>query len=689
MKKIYILLVFAALGLYSTAQTVSIIENPGTSGNIVVGASNYHVSESIYTANEVGPGNFLSAGSAIEQINFFINVEGVPPLVSNFELYLQNVPAGTTTFTSGAYSTAGYTLVYSGAYNAVAGTTGIAGVTLTTPFVRTAGSNLQLLIVRTDNTIHTGNNFFASVGNDVSSASNSTRRYNNTTLPVSGVTSLTASNFRPAVQFIHVFPIDASILGIGSPTVSCYNSSQFIDVLLFNEGTTNISAGAAAVTLKVSGPNSYSNTIPNAALIAPGDFEIITFNGINLNNTGDNIDSAYVNLAGDGTTYNDTLVDITTTAPILGNPPQTQYPLVEDVETTLPIFSYVELVNGDTQLWGLQTGNYTNLDQTVPLVPGTLDDPAGTTFYLFDSYSGAGSVGFISRLYSNCIAMPSQLLPNPAPVTTVRFWMSHDNVFPASLDSLYLTVSTDKGVTWTRILPGFQRADALQATPQWRQEVVDISAYNGQVIQLGFEGVSDYGNAFGLDDITISFSGIAPVSLLNFDAKRSGTVNNLTWSTSQELNSNRFVIERSTDGRNFDRIADVAAAGNSSVTRNYRFTDASPVKGINYYRLRVVDNDNSFTYSEIKNVRNLGFAEMNIAPNPVQQVMKLTLEAEKTEKAGIVITDLSGKRIYNSSIAVVAGTNTFDIPVNNFSKGTYIVMIQLSEGTMVRKINKL
>ncbi len=690
MKKIYFLLFLSLISAGLTAQTVSILGNLGTSGNIVVGASNYHVSETIYTENEVGAGNFLSAPTAIESINFFINLEGVPTTVPNFKIYLKNVPLATTTFATGAYSTAGYTLVYDGVYNATS-ITGIAGVTLTTPFVRTAGTNLQMLIERTDNVVHTGNSFFASVGNDADPAANSTRRYNNTTAPTSGVTSLTVSTFRPAVQFVHIYPIDASVISVNPPFVtSCYDAPQSASVEILNEGTTNIAAGAVSVGLRVTGANTFTSAIAvNTGIILPGATEVINFTNIPLNNAGDNIFEGFVTLAGDGTTYNDTLALVSATASTLGDPVSSSYPIVEDAETTLPVFSYIELVNGDTQLWTLQTGNYTNTDQTLPLVPRA----PGSTFYLADCYSGAGSDGFVSRLYSNCIKMPATLGGNPAPVTTVSFWMSHDNIFSTAPndfpDSLYVSVSTDKGLTWTRLLPGFRRSDVLAATPEWRQEIVDISAYNGQTIQLGFEAVSKWGNAFGLDDITISFSGLAPVTLTSFDARRSGTVNNLTWSTSQEQNTSRFAIERSTDGRSFSQIGEVAAAGNSNVTRNYRFTDPSPVKGINYYRLRILDLDNTFKFSDIKNVRNLGVSDLMIAPNPVQQSMKITVDADKAERAGITITDLSGKRIYNSNLNVLQGTNNFDIPVSNLAKGTYIVRIQLIDQTIVRKINKL
>jgi hypothetical protein len=267
--------------------------------------------------------------------------------------------------------------------------------------------------------------------------------------------------------------------------------------------------------------------------------------------------------------------------------------------------------------------------------------------------------------------------------------MSHDNVYATSLDSLYLTVSTDKGLTWTRLLPGFQRAEATATTPYWKQEIIDISAYNGQTIQLGFEGVSDYGNIIGLDDININYSGLAPVSLLSFDASRNGKVNNLQWSTSLEINSNKFVIERSADGKNFSSLGEVRATGNSTVNQYYRFTDAAPIKAVNYYRIRMIDNDNTYKLSEIKNVKNSGIAEMAVNPNPVNQLMRISLQADANETATLTVTDLSGKRVISKPITVVSGLNNLEIPVSQLSSGTYIVTVRLSNQTLVKKINKL
>jgi hypothetical protein len=208
------------------------------------------------------------------------------------------------------------------------------------------------------------------------------------------------------------------------------------------------------------------------------------------------------------------------------------------------------------------------------------------------------------------------------------------------------------------------------------------------VIQIGFEGVSQFGESILLDDITIAAT--LPVSIVSFNAQRAGNTNLLTWKTSQEQNSSKFVIERSTDGgRNFSDIGEVAAAGNSNTERNYRFVDKAPVKGINYYRLRMVDLNSTAKYSDIKNVRNLGAADFSIAPNPVQQQLKIRLDADNADRATIVITDMSGKQVYSNSSNVSEGSNDLFVNTGSLAHGTYIIRIQLSNDLIVKKFNKL
>ena len=221
----------------------------------------------------------------------------------------------------------------------------------------------------------------------------------------------------------------------------------------------------------------------------------------------------------------------------------------------------------------------------------------------------------------------------------------------------------------------------------------NIFATNTAGSFLGDNPTGTTGNLFGSPlanfgwEIVSAF--LTPVTLYNFKVQRSGQINILTWGTSQELNSNYFAVERSIDGTHFAEIGKVKAVGNSSVTRSYHYDDANPVKGINYYRLRIVDIDNSIKYSDIITVRNTGAVNFTIYPNPVKNSLLVNMDAEKAEMADVSITDINGRKVYSRQVTVTQGNNNFSVDVNNYSKGTYYVKIQLRNGSFIKEFKKL
>ena len=209
MKPLYLLLFFGyCLTTTVKAQIITdITANAGTSNVVPLGIVGYAANENIYTETEVGgAANFTTAATAINAIAFSTNTVGTTTTFNNVNIYLKNISAATTTFTNGTYSTAGYTLVYSG--SVVLTATGFTEINLATAFTRTSGSNLQMMITRTDNTNHNSYIWDCATGNNLNALANSSRRYSGSTA-LSAATVLTASRFRPAVRLIHRYNNDA------------------------------------------------------------------------------------------------------------------------------------------------------------------------------------------------------------------------------------------------------------------------------------------------------------------------------------------------------------------------------------------------------------------------------------------------------------------------------------------------
>ena len=107
------------------------------------------------------------------------------------------------------------------------------------------------------------------------------------------------------------------------------------------------------------------------------------------------------------------------------------------------------------------------------------------------------------------------------------------------------------------------------------------------------------------------------MELVDFNAEKYDDRSSLlTWRTETEINNDYFAIERSTDGVNFTELGQVEGAGSTTIPQSYEFIDNAPEFGDNAYRLRIVDTDGTFKYSEIRVLRFEFSFEIVAMPNP-------------------------------------------------------------------------
>lgn len=166
-----------------------------------------------------------------------------------------------------------------------------------------------------------------------------------------------------------------------------------------------------------------------------------------------------------------------------------------------------------------------------------------------------------------------------------------------------------------------------------------------------------------------------PVKLFDFDALRRGKINELYWVTTTEKNTSLFIIERSADGIHFEQIGSVAAAGQSSVMQKYLFNDENPLKGTNYYRLKMQDLDNTSEYSNVvvvneNDLQNKQLDEITIYPNPV--VDKATIRSDYPIEF-VEVYDLKGNLITRLSDVK---NNEFLFLGSELEPGVYLLKVQ-------------
>ena len=167
-----------------------------------------------------------------------------------------------------------------------------------------------------------------------------------------------------------------------------------------------------------------------------------------------------------------------------------------------------------------------------------------------------------------------------------------------------------------------------------------------------------------------------PVNLLSFTVTSKDADALLQWSTAQETNSRNFIIQSSDDAQNWNQIGTVAAAGNSSMQKNYSFIDAGVMnsgKSRVYYRLKQTDLDGQTTYSNIIYIKIKGNNQLNVQlySNPVHDNIKLMLTGIQGN-ATISINNLNGQVIYKKQIQNQNGLMT--LPVN-LQNGVYLLVV--------------
>ena len=173
---------------------------------------------------------------------------------------------------------------------------------------------------------------------------------------------------------------------------------------------------------------------------------------------------------------------------------------------------------------------------------------------------------------------------------------------------------------------------------------------------------------------TSSTTNPLPVEFLSFDAQPDGKEVDVTWSTAAEFNSAYFMVQHSQDGIIFSDVAKVNAAGNSSAYKVYSSVDTDPYNGVSYYRLKQVDNDGKFAYSDIVAVNMNEDGTFSIYPNPTSGSFTLLLSGEKGDQTRIVIRDVLGKELYSKVSILSSGQEVIAVdPARKLTPGIYSV----------------
>jgi hypothetical protein len=178
---------------------------------------------------------------------------------------------------------------------------------------------------------------------------------------------------------------------------------------------------------------------------------------------------------------------------------------------------------------------------------------------------------------------------------------------------------------------------------------------------------------------------LLPVKLTGFEAKLQQQQVQLKWQTEQEINNDRFQIERSTDNRTFIPVGTVKGVGTSSAIQHYSFIDTDPAKGVSFYRLNQIDIDDRSAYSSVIRIDNRikGLQVKQLFPNPVKKDLNLVLNADEPCDLAIRIFNFAGMQVLASHKKLVRGEQRWHITMPDLKAGVYEMIVTNSRGDLL------
>ncbi len=192
------------------------------------------------------------------------------------------------------------------------------------------------------------------------------------------------------------------------------------------------------------------------------------------------------------------------------------------------------------------------------------------------------------------------------------------------------------------------------------------------------------------DDIITQFSpftlgsidnnNLLPVTWLSFDAKYDENQNNvlLQWATITEYNNQFFAVKRSENGIDFEEIGVTRGALTTSSTKSYQFWDFEPLTEKAYYRIKQIDTNGEYSYSNVRMIETQNDKRLGITNYENKTVLYANLD--KATKAKIQIYDMSGNTVATFKLSLEEGKNQVLIPLN-LSKAVYVYKIELENQT--------
>lgn len=235
----------------------------------------------------------------------------------------------------------------------------------------------------------------------------------------------------------------------------------------------------------------------------------------------------------------------------------------------------------------------------------------------------------------------------------------------------------------------FSAADVTTTNVNTRLGLTPIAGTEQGVNYVEFDGVPSFSG--GTVAIRVSNTNPElPVVLSYFDVVDEECNAIVKWRTETEINSQEFIIQKTTDGYTWTDTKQVAAAGNSSSAIDYSINDG-PVSGLEYFRLKMIDIDGQFKYSPIVSLQTSCSEEIGFItfPNPVNSNLFIQFSSTLSGDATVKVINPLGQQEMSSVVTNISADNTTELDLSGLPDGVYFLTISIAGRATTRTIVKI
>ncbi|WAC41619.1 T9SS type A sorting domain-containing protein [Pedobacter sp. SL55] len=350
------------------------------------------------------------------------------------------------------------------------------------------------------------------------------------------------------------------------------------------------------------------------------------------------------------------------------------------------------------------TEPFTNTTVTTIAKPATIQNSVqdNGTWILYGAQREEKTVSDVdaNNQWTNGVANPSLKILNRNTATTTDYTLTEDPyvitpVFGQGIskitfhenqrasigaNSIKIYTSTDGGQTWNA-------TPISSAAKSSKFDLITVNITGANINRLKITKPATV--TMNIDNLTIygPVGVTLPLDFVSFSVTLQKELTHkavLQWRTTNEVNTASFEIERSTNGNDFIKIG-VLAAANKAGTQPYDFEDARPLAGVNYYRLKQIDLDGKYKFSEVKSVNNKLDGQLAIYPNPVLGNVTVN-HPEASAGTTISVYDISGRKIAQANVN--KGALQTNIALAHLPQGLYLLKYQSATQATTQKILK-